>query len=71
LFTVGVAMTRKPVSARVVTKGDQRFVVLTYANRDVVKRKVQINLKPARRPRRPQTRLNLGAPRRPSGPDEF
>ena len=30
-------MKRKPVSAKVVTKGDQRFVVLTYANGDVVK----------------------------------
>ena len=56
----------------VVTKGDQRFVVLTYANGDVVKRKVQ-SLKPARRPRRPQTadRLKPGTPRRPKGPDEF
>ena len=62
-------MTRKPVSAKVVTKGDQRFVVLTYANGDVVKRKVQ-SLKPARRPRRPPTRLNLGVPR-PRGPEEF
>ena len=63
-------MTRKPVSAMVVINGDQRFVVLSYANGDVVKRKVQ-SLKPARRPRRPQTRLKPGTPRRPKGPDEF
>ena len=48
-------MTRKPVSAKVVTKGDQRFVVLTYANGDVVKRKVQ----------RTSSRRGVPADRRP------
>ena len=64
-------MRRKPVSAEVVIREDQRFVVLTYANGDVVKRKVQEDLRPARRPRRPQTRLNLGALRQPKGSDEL
>jgi hypothetical protein len=68
LFTLEVARTRKPISAKVMTKGDQRFVVLTYANGDVVKCKVRVDLKPARRPRRPQTRPNLSTPRLQSHP---
>ena len=52
-------MSRKPVSVEIIEEGDQRYVVLTYANRDVAKRAVQSGLKPRRRPRRPQTRLKL------------
>ena len=61
-------MTRKPVSAMVVTKGDQRFVVLTYANGDVVKRKVQRPQAGAASPRRrlDSTWAPLGAPGDPT-----
>jgi len=52
-------MPRKPVSIEVVQEGDERHVVLRYANGDVEKRRVQPERKARRRPRRPQTRLNL------------
>jgi hypothetical protein len=70
LFTLGTAMPRKPVTVEVAGEGDDRLVVLTYANGGVVKRKVDADLKPRRRPRRPPTRLNLGALRPPKGFDE-
>ena len=63
-------MARKPVTVQVVGEGDKRIVVMTYANGDVVKRKVDADLKPRRRSRRPPTRLNLGALRPPEGFDE-
>ena len=63
-------MPRKPLTVQVVGEGDERVVVLTYANGDVVKRKVDTELKPRRRPRRPPTQLNLGALRPPEGFDE-
>jgi hypothetical protein len=52
-------MPRKPVSIEVVEEGDERFVVLTYSNNEVVKRRVQSERKASRRPRMPQTRLKL------------
>ena len=52
-------MARKPVSIEVVEEGDERFVVLTYPKGEVVKRRVESERKASRRPRRPQTRLNL------------
>lgn len=52
-------MPRKPVSVEVIEEGDERYVLLTYANGDVAKHAVQSGLKPRRRPRRPQTRLKL------------
>jgi hypothetical protein len=51
-------MPRKPVNIEVIQEGDERSLVLTYANGDVEKRRVQPG-KARRRPRRPQTRLNL------------
>jgi hypothetical protein len=58
-FDSGGEMPRKPVSVEVVQEGDERYVLLTYANGDVAKRAVQSGLRPRRRPRRPQTRLKL------------
>jgi hypothetical protein len=52
-------MARKPVNIEVVEEGGERYVVRTYANGDVEKRRVQTERKARRRPRRPQTRLNL------------
>ena len=52
-------MPRKPVSVEVIEEGDERYVLLTYANGDIAKRGVQSGRKPQRRPRRPQTRLKL------------
>jgi hypothetical protein len=52
-------MPRKPISIEIVEEGDERHVLLTYANGRVVKRRVEIDKKARRRPRRPQTRLKL------------
>jgi hypothetical protein len=52
-------MPRKPVSIEVVQEGEERYVLLTFANGDVEKRRVQSDRKARRRPRRPQTRLKL------------
>jgi hypothetical protein len=52
-------MSRKPVSVEVIEEGEERYVLLTYANGDVVKRPVEADRKARRRPRRPQTRLKL------------
>jgi hypothetical protein len=61
-------MARKPISAEVVSEGDERFVVLTYANGDVVRKHVDRNREPSRKPRRPPPRLKLSE--RPSKEDE-
>jgi hypothetical protein len=50
-------MPRKPVTVEVEGEGDARYVVLTYANGDVVRRRVDPDQKPRRRPRRPPTRI--------------
>lgn len=50
-------MPRKPVSVVVEGEGDARYVVMTYANGDVVRRRVDPDQKPRRRPRRPPTRI--------------
>jgi hypothetical protein len=52
-------MSRRPISVEVVEEGDARYVLLTYANGDVVKQRVELDRKARRRPRRPQTRLKL------------
>jgi hypothetical protein len=52
-------MARKPTSIEVVQERDERYLVLTYANGDIEKRRVEPERKARRRPRRPQTRLNL------------
>jgi hypothetical protein len=52
-------MPRKPVSIEIVQEGDERYVLLSYANGDVEKRRVESDRKARRRPRRPQTRLKL------------
>jgi hypothetical protein len=52
-------MARRPTSIEVVQEGVERYVVLTYANGDIEKRRVQPEHKARRRPRRPQARLNL------------
>ena len=52
-------MSRKAISIEVVEEGVERFVLLTYANGEVVKRRVEADSKARRRPRRPQTRLKL------------
>ena len=46
-------------SIEVVQERDERYLVLTYANGDIEKRRVEPERKAQRRPRRPQTRLNL------------
>jgi hypothetical protein len=60
-------MPRKPVRVEVEGEGDARYVVLTYANGDVVRRRVDPCQKPKRRPRRPPTRI---MPRRAPRDDE-
>jgi hypothetical protein len=57
-------MPRRPISVEVVEEGEDRYVLLTYANGDVVKRRVETDRKARRRPRRPQTRLKLPDPSR-------
>jgi hypothetical protein len=52
-------MPRKPISIEVIEEGEDRHVLLTYANGEVVKRWVETDKKARRRPRRPQTRLKL------------
>jgi len=52
-------MSRKPISIEVKEEGDERYVLLTFANGDVVKRRIEADRKARRRPRRPQTRLKL------------
>jgi hypothetical protein len=52
-------MARKPVGIEVVEQGGARYVVFTYANGEVAKRRIEPERKARRRPRRPQTRLNL------------
>jgi hypothetical protein len=52
-------MPRKPVTIEVVEEGGERYVLLSYANGDVEKQRVESDRKARRRPRRPQTRLKL------------
>jgi hypothetical protein len=52
-------MPRKPVSIEVIEEGDERFVILTYADGETLRRRVETERKAARRPRIPQTRLKL------------
>jgi hypothetical protein len=52
-------MSRKPVSIEVQDEADGRFVVLTYANGEVVRRLIDPDKKPTRKPRRPPTKLGL------------
>ena len=52
-------MNRKPISIEVKDEPDGRFVILTYANGDVVRERVDSDKKPTRRPRRPPTKLGL------------
>jgi hypothetical protein len=52
-------MPRKPASAEVTGEGDARYVVLTYANGEVTRKRVETDSKPTRRPRRPPVRLQL------------
>jgi hypothetical protein len=52
-------VSRKPISVEVKDEADGRFVVLTYANSDVVRARVDPNKKSTRRPRRPTTKLGL------------
>jgi hypothetical protein len=53
-------MAREPISAEVVSEGGERFIVLTYANGDVVRKHVDLTKEPSRKPRRPPPRLKLG-----------
>jgi hypothetical protein len=50
-------MSRKPVTVEVRDEADGRFVILTYANGDVVRRVVDPKQKPTRQPRKPPTKL--------------
>jgi hypothetical protein len=52
----------------VVVEGDDRYLVLTYPNGDVVRKRVAADQKPRRRPRRPPTRVKA-ATRRATGGD--
>jgi hypothetical protein len=54
-------VSRKPISVEVRDEADGRFVILTYANNDVVRERVDPKKKPTRRPRRPPTSLGLEA----------
>ena len=47
---------RKPVGVEVVDEPEGRFLVLTYADGEVVREPV-VRRKPARRPRRPPTKV--------------
>lgn len=62
-------MARKPVDVEVEGEGegDSRYLLLTYPDGEVVRRRVDTDQKPKRRPRRPQTRLKSV---RPSGDAE-
>jgi hypothetical protein len=50
---------RKPISVEIRDEADGRFVILTYANNDVVRERVDPKKKPTRGPRRPPTKLGL------------
>ena len=53
-------MARKRlIGIKVVEDGQERFVVLTYADGSVVRKLVDKNGRPARRPRRPPVKLGL------------
>ena len=52
-------MRRKPVSVEVRDEADGRFVIITYANNDVVREFVDPKKKPTRKPRRPPTKVGL------------
>ena len=52
-------MRRKPIGVEVRDEADGRFVILTYANSDIVRERVDPKKKPTRRPRRPPTKLGL------------
>jgi hypothetical protein len=52
-------MPRQPIAAEIVIEGEERYVVLTYPNGDVVRCRVEPALKPKRRPRRPPTRIKM------------
>ena len=52
-------MPRKPVSIEVIEEGDERYVLLTYANGETVQRRVERERNAVRRPRMPPTRLKL------------
>jgi len=58
-------MARKPTRVEVVQEGAERYVLLTYANGDIEKRRVESERKARRRPRRPQARLNLQPSKEP------
>ncbi len=52
-------MPRKPVSVSVKGEGDARHLVLTYGNGDVVRREINLDSKPTRKPRRPVSRVKI------------
>lgn len=52
-------MARRPVKIVVIEKGEQRFVETTYADGETVWTPIDPNKKPARKPRRPQTRARV------------
>jgi hypothetical protein len=52
-------LKKKPVSVEVRDEADGRFVILTFANGDVVRKLVDPEMKPPRQPRRPPTKLGL------------
>jgi hypothetical protein len=48
---------KKAVSIQVVEEAEGRFVVLTFADGEVVREMVDLKKKATRRPRRPQARI--------------
>jgi hypothetical protein len=50
---------RKPIRVEVKDEADGRFVILTYANSEAVRERVDPQKKPTRKPRRPPTKLGL------------
>jgi len=55
-------MARRPVSIVVVEAGEDRFVEMTYADGETVRRAVDPKKKPARKPRKPYVRAKVTDP---------
>jgi hypothetical protein len=50
---------KKPANVEVIDEGEKRYVVLTFADGEVVRRLVDATLKPTRKPRKPIARAGL------------
>jgi hypothetical protein len=52
-------MSKKPVDIQVIVEGEERFVLTTYDDGQVVRCRVDPNQKPKRKPRKPIARAGL------------